>query len=107
MKYLSGILAIYILVLTAIPCVDGPEDVTSTKVEISQSSSTSHQHDIDHCSPFCTCNCCVTPVTINSAVIKFRIAEIGQFNYPAYHSGFYLSPSGSIWQPPQNNLKIC
>jgi hypothetical protein len=61
MKFFATILSLYILLLTAIPCVDHPEDHTLQKIEITQSATDNHQHEGDQCSPFCTCDCCVSP----------------------------------------------
>jgi len=41
------------------PCIDVPQDKTIQKIEFSkQNPDNSHQNDTDHCSPFCTCQCC-------------------------------------------------
>lgn len=100
MKFLAILFSIYILVLTAIPCIDKPDDPTLQKTEVSPQSGSHHQ-DIDHCSPFCTCNCCSSPKIQQEVTIDFnsypvllgRFAEVS-FNMIAFHLA-------DIWQPPQ------
>ena len=55
MKILTFILSLYVLVLTAIPCVDVPKDNNVQKIVLAQSSTDNHQNDVDSCSLFCTC----------------------------------------------------
>jgi len=89
--------------LTAVPCVDRPEDHAMQKNEISQSQSEHQHHDgDDHCSPFCTCNCCASPVIQQDFSINFESYSYLQASFsPAYSSQFVSFYSGSIWQPPQ------
>jgi len=72
MKLLAAILSIYILVLTALPCIDEPEDHSVQKNVITQNSTDNHQHEENHCSPFCTCQCCATPVVFSNFVVHFE-----------------------------------
>jgi len=102
MKIFACILSVYIMVLTAIPCVDKPEDITMQKMEITQNNTDSHQNDVDHCSPFCTCNCCASPVIQLNVLVNF---EGFPFLLESYSSelatDFVSCPTKSIWQPPR------
>ena len=100
MKVLALILSVYVLVLTAIPCVDVPKDDNLHKTEITNSSSDQHEHTTDLCSPFCTCDCCVSPI-INNSTIVFTCTPITQKITTAYYNSFVSSLFATIWQPPK------
>ena len=99
MKILAYILSFIVLVLTANPCIDKLKDNTTHKSEISQNTNNNnHQNDTDHCSPFCTCQCCqssffVPAVSVSSAIV----AEIIYIEYSPifrclYLFDFYIPP---------------
>jgi hypothetical protein len=102
MKLFAYIFSFYILLLTAIPCVDHPEDQSVKKSEIAQSSAENHQNHSDQCSPFCTCDCCVSPVIHQDSIARIDNFSIlpGSFS-PEYSSVVFSCPLSSIWQPPQ------
>jgi hypothetical protein len=102
MKFIATILAIYILALVAVPCVDQPEDRIVQKMQITQNPADNHQNDCDQCSPFCTCDCCVSPIIWQNLIVSLDSFSIllGCFS-PEYSSAFVSCYSGSIWQPPQ------
>jgi hypothetical protein len=102
MKFFATILSVYILFLVAIPCVDQPEDHTVQKMQNTQSPADNHQHDGDQCSPFCTCDCCVSPILRQNFIVSLDSFSIllGCFS-PEYSSAFVSCYTGSIWQPPQ------
>lgn len=100
MKYFAFILSVYVLVLTGIPCVDVPKDNTMQKNELSNSSSDHHEHTTDLCSPFCTCDCCVSPILTNSS-IQFTCTSIVQKLLSEYSNSFISSLYATIWQPPK------
>lgn len=103
MRILACILSFYIIALTAIPCIDLPEDHDVQTIEMTQNTG-DHQHpkDIDHCSPFCTCNCCASPIIQHDLSIQFdSFSFLQQYISTKYSSEFVSRYSGSIWQPPQ------
>jgi len=71
MKIFACILSIYVLALTAIPCIDLQYNNDMHKTELAQKS-TSGQNDIDYCSPFCTCSCCASPIIYQGYSIHFN-----------------------------------
>jgi len=103
MRLIACILSFYIVVLTAIPCIDRPEDNHLQKTEIGGNANTGHQHnDGDQCSPFCTCSCCATPVIYQDFGVQFDgLSFIGKNIFTGYISVFFSSYLSSIWQPPQ------
>jgi len=100
MKILTFILSLYVLVLTAIPCFDVPKDNDLHKIELSNTSSDHQENDTDLCSPFCTCDCCVSPI-INNSIIKFTCTSIAQKLTTEYYNYFVSSLFATIWQPPK------
>jgi len=101
MRFFCCILSIYIISLTAIPCIDQPAEDHSQKMEIGGNEHHEH-HDGDDCSPFCTCNCCVTFVIQQDFSVHFDCFTLLQeYNSPEYTSAFTSDYLNSIWQPPQ------
>lgn len=101
MKIIAFILSVYILFLTAVPCIDKPEDYAVAKSEISPLTKNHNHQDCDHCSPFCTCNCCSSPKIQQTVAIVFVNFELITEYVPVYLPGISSSPSTRIWQPPQ------
>ncbi len=103
MRLVACILSIYIVVLTAIPCIDRPGDNHLQKTEIGDNANNSHQHsDGDQCSPFCTCNCCATPVIYQDFSIRFDGSTLIEREISVeYTSAIFSCHLSSIWQPPQ------
>lgn len=101
MKFLAIILSIYVLVLTILPCVDVPIDNLLHKTELAKASSDKHTDEADHCSPFCTCQCCASPMVFHglSFELKFH-AELQQRIY-SYTDAYVSSHFRAIWQPPK------
>ena len=101
MKIFASILSFYVVILTFIPCIDVPTDDSMQKIELSESSADQHHHDTDSCSPFCTCDCCASPVLNHNNTIQFKCVEISQHTFSEYNSSFVSSTFVSIWQPPK------
>ena len=103
MKIFACILSFYIMVLTAIPCVDKPEDEPVQKSLITQKTTDSHHHsDNDHCSPFCTCNCCGCPVIQQELVLSFESIPFQLETFSSDLTNLFISlPNEAIWQPPK------
>ena len=71
MKIFAFILSLYIVWLTTIPCVDVPQDNTMHKIELTKQNQDNQHHDgTDHCTPFCTCNCCQSNFDITSFIVS-------------------------------------
>jgi hypothetical protein len=101
MKIFAYILSFYMVALTLLPCVDLPEDnCVHTQHFSTQTSQT--QHDArDTCSPFCSCNCCSSPLVCITTRIEIESeSRITEF-VSGYRCGSLLQPFASIWQPPK------
>lgn len=99
MRLIALVFSLYILVLTALPCTEMPEKDCSASAPISQGSTC--QNDFDHCSPFCTCNCCATAMSCQIQMVDFQVSAIVQKHETTYPTLTVIQRSGDIWQPPQ------
>lgn len=105
MKVFAFFMAIYILVLSAVPCSDVHNDCddNSNKTELTKNHD-HHQDQDDNCTPFCTCTCCsasvialdFVPFQIKNPTV-FHISEKVTIRNFSFISNFF----GSIWQPPK------
>ena len=104
MRFLTYILSIYILILTAIPCLDAPEFSGNGNVQITQNTKESTQEfpDVDFCSPFCLCSCCISIISNqNIPHVDFTCDSVSLIQYPKYTFVFHSFNFASIWQPPK------
>ena len=101
MKIFVFILSIYIFGLNAMPCFDVPEDNALQKTELTQSANNHRHQDSDHCSPFCTCSCCVTPIICQNYIIELNNLAIHTKHITEYKSIYAPTLYSSIWQPPK------
>jgi hypothetical protein len=101
LKYISFILTLYLLMLIVISCVDVHMDHRSQYIEFSQNTTNNNHRDADFCSPFCTCNCCVSPVIIEETIIQYNHFMLPQEHHSCYISVYNSSQFASIWQPPK------
>ncbi len=108
MENLSIILALYILLLSLLPCGDvimALDDITT--VENITLEENDHQHsnncNDDPCSPICGCSCCSIvmdyPVGID---IDLILPPIPFFELPcSLNSKIGILSTFDIWQPPK------
>lgn len=106
MKFPASILAIYITALAILPCSDGYitgcfTDLINEHTEIQNHSDHSHDHEDDDCTPFCTCICCGSVISMSITNIFFLdrigLLSIYRFNYSFNYS---LDYSDIVWHPP-------
>ncbi|WP_376779872.1 DUF6660 family protein [Sphingobacterium multivorum] len=106
MKFITLILAILVLALSAIPCcaLESPSQ-SDDHLEYRNTKSDNHEHDNDccsHCSPFYSCGSCfgfvpVGQLIIHSESFSAPIAE----HYSVYLHSYLQELYSSIWQPPK------
>ena len=101
MKLFAAILSVYVILLATLPCVDVDSCLTLQKMEVSHAATDDHSHDGDLCSPFCNCNCCVSPVLVADFAIKFDGNLYSQKNYFRYSSTTISTPCTFFWHPPK------
>ena len=101
MKLFASILSIYILLLTAIPCVDVPPDKNLHKMQLFGQTTNDHPSDTDHCTPFCPCDCCLTPVIQEEPSIQLNCMDFTFREYSDYSVSYISTLFAFIWQPPK------
>lgn len=116
MKIFSFILSIYIFCLAILPC----DDIHLVLNEVGHSAAYHNDHESqdkhehsegsdNHCSPFCSCTCCHSPVTFE-LIFKTSPNSIAYVQVSRDDNTFlyYDSPSSTflntIWQPPKINV---
>lgn len=100
-RLLAFILSLYVSFLITIPCVECHDEYKLAKTEIAHVAGRSHNQEADHCSPFCTCTCCSTPVIYLAKAIQLCCYTMHLQPYKEYRISEVNAPTFSIWQPPQ------
>ncbi len=101
MKIFTCILSLYLLMLTALPCIDTPKINTLPVSELSQTPVTNQESNSDQCSPFCVCDCCISPVIYQDCTIQINFFSHSQNHLFAFTPSPVYSLHFSIWQPPK------
>ncbi|HLN72102.1 MAG TPA: hypothetical protein VK205_02330, partial [Prolixibacteraceae bacterium] len=81
-------------------CPDVPEDHSVQKIELSNTTSDHHHSDADHCSPFCTCQCCQGSFYVSRIAVTFS-TEIIEISYNESPSRFQNLELFDFLIPPQ------
>jgi hypothetical protein len=105
MKLVAFIMAIIVLVLSCMPCMDEGVDmkVIKDKKELSKSHN-QQEEDEDHsdaCSPFCTCSCCSGFSPVYSFAAIATLFPACSTNYCSLYISSVIEISLPVWQPPQ------
>jgi len=100
-KTLAGLLAIYMLALVVMPCMDTCDSQHHNTITTIQSAQEHHEAENDICSPFCSCNCCASFIVISSVVSITTFFPPTDKDFPIYDAPFYSSISADHWQPPK------
>lgn len=102
MKFVTIILSLIILLLSAKPCSDGQNIEDQHQDEISVNHN--HQEDSDDSCPVtCICNCCGMTITyepIKTFNLKLN-SEISSELISTYQPIYRFNFLSNIWQPPQ------
>ena len=101
MKTLAVIFSVYILALTAIPCVERPFEKDVHQTGLSKSATHNHDREAGHCSPFCVCSCCGNHIVYIENIVLSTV-----FAFPGKQVFWFTPdltshPYHSIWQPPK------
>lgn len=90
MKALAIFLSVYIVLLSCTACADVVQHSAFKKVQICQNTANARD-GLDHCSPFCTCQCCNASFNISNNILSFFIEPLGnvyQDNTPEFISPY-------------------
>ena len=105
MKIFAFFMAIYILVLSVVPCSDVHNDCNSSKSKTELTQNHDHQQDQDdNCSPFCICSCCSASFEMSyNHPFQIKVPQVFVLSTKVYIRNFsFLSNfSNTIWQPPK------
>lgn len=96
-------MSFWLLIVACIPCNDNKECSSPKPEQVSATTSHhQHNHQTEHCSPFCICSCCASSVFYASSKpldIPYSISITQEYAY------FNIAPSSKIsfgiWQPPR------
>ncbi len=101
MKSFWLIFSFYIIILSVLPCTDKEECNEPNQTTISTNTEhQNHDHETEHCSPFCTCSCCAASVFFPAFSKVYATKVVFQTKqYPLYHIAFKTEVSSNIWQP--------
>jgi hypothetical protein len=98
-------MAVIVLALSCIPCMDGAYAMTNNAATIENSTSKNRQEQQhkgnDACSPFCTCNCCAGFAFSPFSIKVQSIVHVAAKKYSSYLSSSAIAISLPVWQPPQ------
>lgn len=104
MKIITFILSIFILSMSAMTCGDDIDENIFESQLFAHFDNHSHDHSQesqDSCTPFCTCQCCGTSITVPSLVIlseiKNTVLYSCSFHYTSLYSFDYYN---GVWHPP-------
>ncbi len=89
--------------LSCLPCGDRNEcNVKAVQTISATTNHEKHNHDTEHCTPFCTCSCCATSV-VHTDISYFMIdkPQFQSVKYPPLVSSFFPQITYAIWQPPK------
>jgi hypothetical protein len=103
MKIFTFIMSFWLLYLSCLPCgnrvgyAGNSQGATLITADHQQ-----HKNETEHCTPFCTCSCCATPVFTQLAPYSTLHKQVFiKKSYPGYTTPFYGDISFAIWQPPK------
>ena len=100
MRFLSLIMAFWMLGISAIPCMDVDPNPSQQKTEISKAVPCQDDHE-DECAPFCNCSCCSFFSINQSATISvYLFIELSK-TFASFLPENTSEISRPIWQPPQ------
>lgn len=99
MKLIAIILSTYILGLITIPCADDHVAINSNSFELQEQTS-SHDSDVDCCSPFCFCNCCQSS-SLTTTFNTFQFNLVGFKLIASFILQNEIESNISFWRPPK------
>ncbi len=83
------------------PCADNNSDSCAMNTAYAHNENNSHTSDVDHCSPFCGCNCCHVPTIVTFNLIIEKCVTISAFFVSLYKEAPIKDMIYKIWQPPK------
>lgn len=102
MKWIARILALYMLVLSCLPCNDSTECSNNSDTSIVAGAQHSdHSNHPENCTPFCSCACCGIHITQLSEAIFIAAPHQLITQHSLYKPAYIPATYYNIWQPPR------
>jgi hypothetical protein len=99
MKVSGFLMAIYLLMLSLIPCRDSKE--CESQIGVEQADHNGHEDGQKGCTPFCICACCPTQVYVTGLTVdNFTSLVFSEFS-SEINAEIRSFISHAIWQPPR------
>ena len=92
-------MALYLLLLAAMPCSDSEECENGIMTE--QASHNGHEDDEEGCTPFCICACCPTHVYVSDLLTDNFCTPAFSVSRSEINTEIRSFISHAIWQPPR------
>lgn len=61
-----------------------------------------HEHEMDICSPFCSCACCSILILMVHSPRLFNLSAIRMVEFPRLNTSFVSTFAEDCWQPPRS-----
>ncbi|MFD1768758.1 DUF6660 family protein [Sphingobacterium suaedae] len=107
MRWLTTILAVYLLGLLLIPCSDMDTRFADQHIEPTSQQKHEHEHTRnDGCSPLCCCSCCsatITSVDVLHPTLDAPLSILLSVTQGIETLSIIPEYPSSIWQPPKIN----
>ncbi|MEQ6118872.1 DUF6660 family protein [Reichenbachiella sp. MALMAid0571] len=102
MKKIAAILAIFLLVLTLMPCSDTlKKDECGQEMHLHNQGDQDAHNELDLCSPFCSCACCGSTFIAKTKLFANTEFTSFQLSNTQYASLFYQEHIYNVFQPPR------
>ncbi len=103
LKVLSIIFSVYITLLTVVPCSDIPQEEAGVeKHEVTEHHDHNGDCDDDSCTPFCSCSCCHTNVTVGKVSVYHSnaLGVLSSQNINVYIERSSTPHYNTLFRPP-------
>jgi len=101
----SVILSMYLLVLSLVPCADDSIQPICNNVDIElHDHNHNHSDGTDDCTPFCTCICCGSVISISPAQqVQAPLGVLVLSDLFTYNFEYSFDYNKGTWHPPTNS----
>ena len=104
MKVIAFILSILVFIMAISPCADYEMILHAQEHVLSESHDQGHDHshhNNDLCTPFCTCQCCGTSITVPDIVYFSDLKNYSLYSVSEYFITEYNHIyTDGVWRPP-------
>lgn len=104
MKWLTLIFALYLLLLSCVPCMCDDIKTSDTTRDTKTNNPAKKKNNDDNCTPFCTCTCCPAPAFFHIKAdynTNKPTAFINPMHFTLVDKDYSSYNCHNIWQPPK------